>query len=180
MAEETDNNAFRVHCLVQMGELLQSVGRLQDSENKLRDALTLCFSHLREASLETARCYAGGHFNLQSSISMCLQGIGMSCMKLRKIPPAIESYEKAVSLYKAVNGERSIEVADCCLALGKALASGKKHEAAYKQCMEALEIRREVYGHDHVLVARALADVGAQLKLMKKEREAEQIYRHCA
>ena len=59
LAEKTDDTAFQVHCLVRKGQLYRDVGRVQDSENTLRDALTLCFSHLQGDSLETAKCYEG-------------------------------------------------------------------------------------------------------------------------
>ena len=59
IADRLSNSRFKIRCLIQTGEMLRNVERLQESENTLRDALALCFSHLEDQSLEAARCYEG-------------------------------------------------------------------------------------------------------------------------
>ena len=71
-----------------------------------------------------------------------------------------------------------METAQCSLALGKALGMGKRHADAYEHCVVAFDILKDIYGPEHVLVARAYADSGAQLKHMKRERDAEAAYRY--
>lgn len=176
-AQHHEDHEFKAQCLIQLGELVRGVDRLQDSENTLRDALEICYVKLDPVSLEKARCYEGKFKRFGFKAMSMFKGIGLSCMALKKYSEAIESFGKAVELFKTVAGEGSIEMARSSLAYGRALGWKKNYEAAYSYCMTALKIRKEIYGPDHIWVARAMADIGEQLKCLHREREAEQIYR---
>lgn len=98
-------------------------------------------------------------------------------LKLRRSKDAVESFERALAEYATALGEETLDVANCCLDLATAYHLTKNDTEAYEHCLKAVEIRKRWFGADHVLVGKALAAVGTQLKLMKKEREAEGFYR---
>lgn len=99
-------------------------------------------------------------------------------MKLRRYKDSAESFERALAEYSAALGEETLDVANCCLELATAYHFTKNDTEAYEHCLKAVEIRKRWFGSDHILVGKALAAVGTQLKLMKKEREAEGFYKY--
>jgi len=168
---------FKAQCLIRQSELFREVGRLKDSEDSARDGLALCFSAVGEHSLETARCHQSISTAAKSSCIHCFQGLGSTLLKLRRYKDAVEGFERALAEYSTALGKETLDVATCCLELATAYHLTKNDNDAYEHCLKAVEIRKTRFGVDHILVGKALAAVGTQLKLMKKEREAEGFYR---
>jgi tetratricopeptide (TPR) repeat protein len=131
--------------LMEQGSLAASVGRIQDAEPVLREAMTICRSTWgpRHARVSTAEWLLGDALSKKGAFD--------------EAEPLLQD---ALSIRREVYGPEHPHVALVLTSIGnQRLAQGRfaEAEAAYGQ---ALSIRRASFGERHAGVAASLGDIG--------------------
>lgn len=130
---------------------------------------------LEEASALTARELAD-----QPEVAAGIhQQIGTTYNSLRRRSEAIRSYRQAIECYRRSEPVDRAKLADSLVSLGSALCFRDDEEGLPLQ-REALAIRRELFGEEHLLVAQSLHAVAFALTRCARPArydEAEGLYR---
>ncbi|GMH35305.1 hypothetical protein BSKO_03173 [Bryopsis sp. KO-2023] len=164
MAEDAEYVKFKTRALIQQGCLMGDQDRLNDAEETLRDALSLCLTSVGADTLESARCY---------------QGLGMVLHKKNMAEDALEYYKKALLTVEQLHGKSHIDMAKIHTAIGDVRKTLRRHAEARESYEEALKIKKTCLGEDHLDVAKILAILGQQCRLAGDTTEAETVYRRC-
>ena len=130
--------------------------------------------------LEEASSIAGRELSDQPDIAAGVyHQIGSTYGSLRRRSESIRNYRNALECYRRSTQPDKARLSDCLIVLGSALAFRDDEEGLACQ-REALALRRELYGDEHLRVAEGLHGVGFALTRCARPArydEAEGLYR---
>ncbi len=148
-------------CYNNMGNVLQTQGKLDAAMEKYEAALAIKKKVDGEEHADVAGCYINMGNVLQT------QG---------QLDEAMEKYKAALAIYKKAHGEEHANVATCYNNMGNVLQKQGKLDEAVVKYEAALAIRSKVPGGGH-LVANCLDNMGNVLKKQGKLDEAMEKYK---
>lgn len=152
---ELQANMFHV-----IGKVYTSLGRYEDAADILEKAVDIQKNHSGTYTAETARY---------------LNDYGYALSRMDKFDEALTHHTDAVEIMKTLYGEVHPEVANAILKKG-AWMPVVGMESAYELRRNALDIRREIYGENHLLTADAYMQVGKVQRSRAEPGEAIELF----
>lgn len=138
----------RVRTLIASGSTLYLVGRYQEAERVLREAVKLARDSLD--SFDPLR-------------SAALTGLADVLVQLEKYPEAIQLCREALAADRKRGPDESAVLAHTLSSLGEDYFYGDDLAAAETPLREALALREHIFGMHHALTAQSLNDLAALL-----------------
>ncbi len=152
-----DDADSKVDIGVDLAELLYFEGRHAEAESRFRDLL------------QQERVRAGGVHTEREGL--LLNDLGASQRVQGKVDEAIATQREAIAVRSAVNGEKSLPVAESQNNLASGLFQKGDVAGAIEQFQRVLETREALLRPDHPLIVRVRANLGlAELRAGRPER----------
>lgn len=158
------------HCLVGIGNVLNSLGRLYEAAERYSEAQEIF-----------KRKLGANH----PDVATCLYNKATVLVKQKYFTEAIDYFERSMKLYSITYGQRSSKVADCLIGIGDVYYNQGKEEEALKKYYEALELKKNKCRDFHPDIAECfskIADIlkkqGKYLHAMKSHEESLRIFRN--